>query len=130
MLPSNTARGGGIFYPIVRSLCSAFDSEPDRSPEKIGAFLMLTQYHANVIISAMFLTAMAANPVAAEFAKNIAGVEIQWSTWALGALVPGIISLAVIPPVIYRLAPPQLKKASRSKTIALQELKNMGVKRV
>ncbi|MFC1557808.1 anion permease [candidate division KSB1 bacterium] len=125
-LPSNTARGGGIFYPIVRSLSSAFGSEPEKSPRKIGSFLMLAQYHSNVIISAMFLTAMVANPVSAEFAKGISGVEIQWSTWALGALVPGIISLAVIPYTIYKLVPPQIKESSRSKQIALEELEKMG----
>ena len=87
---------------------------------------MLTQYHANVIVSAMFLTAMAANPVSAELAKSIAGIEIQWSTWALGALVPGIISLAVVPYVIYKLVPPQIKESSRSKQIAVEELGKMG----
>ena len=40
-MPSNTARAGGIFYPIIRSLCSAYGSEPNKSPEKIGSFLIL-----------------------------------------------------------------------------------------
>ncbi len=38
--PSNTARAGGILYPIVRSLCSTFDSEPGDSARKIGSYLM------------------------------------------------------------------------------------------
>ena len=62
-MPSNTARSGGIFYPIIRSLCSAYGSEPDKSPRRIGSFLILAQFHADVIISAMFLTSMAANPL-------------------------------------------------------------------
>ena len=32
--PSNTARAGGILFPIVRSLCSAFESEPGLPPAR------------------------------------------------------------------------------------------------
>jgi len=125
-MPSNTARSGGIFYPIIRSLCSAYGSEPDRSPGRIGSFLILAQYHANVIISAMFLTSMAANPLIAEFTKDITGYEIQWTKWILGAIVPGILSLLLIPLVIYKIVPPEIKKSIKSKTVADEELKKMG----
>ena len=112
-MPSNTARSGGIFYPIIRSLCSAYSSEPDKSPGKIGSFLILTQYHADVIISAMFLTSMAANLLIAEFTKNITGYEIQWTTWILGAIVPGILSLLLVPLVIYKIEQPEIKKSAK-----------------
>ncbi len=125
-MPSNTARNGGIFYPIVRSLCSAYGSEPDDSPQKIGSFLILTQFHADIVISALFLTSMAANPLAAEITKNITGIEIMWTTWALGAILPGIISLILIPLLIYKLVPPEIKVSSKSKTVAEEELKKMG----
>ena len=29
-IPSGTARAGGVIYPIVRSMCTALDSEPDK----------------------------------------------------------------------------------------------------
>jgi len=60
--PSNTARAGGIIFPIVRSLCTAFDSEPGVSSRKVGSYLMQTAYQGNTITSAMFLTSMAGNP--------------------------------------------------------------------
>ena len=125
-MPSNTARSGGIFYPIIRSLCSAYGSEPDESPRRIGSFLILAQFHADVIISAMFLTSMAANPLIAEFTKDITGYEIQWTTWILGAIVPGILSLLLVPLVIYKIVPPEIKKSKKSKTVAVKELKKMG----
>ncbi|EGO1328644.1 anion permease, partial [Escherichia coli] len=34
--PSNTARAGGILFPIVRSVSNSFGSEPDQGPRKIG----------------------------------------------------------------------------------------------
>ncbi|SDE05670.1 Putative malate transporter YflS [Sporomusa acidovorans DSM 3132] len=47
--PSNTARAGGILFPIVRSLCTAFGSEPGQSARKVGSFLMQTAYQGNTI---------------------------------------------------------------------------------
>jgi len=50
----------------------------------------------------------------------------MWTTWALGAILPGIISLILIPLLIYRLVPPEVKVSSKSKAIAEEELKKMG----
>ena len=53
--PSNTARGGGILYPIVRSLCTAFQSEPDDGTRKrIGNYLMLSTFECDCITSSLF----------------------------------------------------------------------------
>ena len=38
--PSNTARGGGILFPIVKSLCTAFKSEPGETGKKLGSYLV------------------------------------------------------------------------------------------
>lgn len=40
--PSNTARAGGIMFPIIKSLSESFGSKPkDDSARKMGAFLIL-----------------------------------------------------------------------------------------
>ena len=59
--PSNTARGGGILFPIVRSLCSAFKSEPGETAKKIGSFLMMSTFEGNCVTSSMFVTSVAPN---------------------------------------------------------------------
>lgn len=46
-MPSATARGGGVFYPIVRSLSEAFGSQSGPSSRKIGAYLMQVGYHTD-----------------------------------------------------------------------------------
>lgn len=124
--PSNTARAGGILYPIIRSLCSVFGSEPDNNPRKIGAFLIKTEYQVNLITSAMFMTAMAANPLVAELAKQTAGVDLTWGTWFLAGLVPGILSLMLIPLLIYKIYPPEIKKTPEATEFAKKELKKLG----
>uniref|UniRef100_UPI0026EF07A0 anion permease n=2 Tax=Rothia TaxID=32207 RepID=UPI0026EF07A0 len=68
--PSNTARAGGVIYPIIRSLSEVNGStnETPESRRKLGSFLLMTEAQVNTITSAMFLTAMAGNPLAQKFA--------------------------------------------------------------
>jgi divalent anion:Na+ symporter, DASS family len=125
-IPSDTARGGGIVYPIVRSLAEVFDSEPGPTARRIGSYLILIGFHATYIGSAMFLTGMAANPLIADFAMKIAHVELTWVRWALAASVPGLISLLVIPYVLYKLHPPEITNTEAAREMATQELTKMG----
>lgn len=95
--PSNTARAGGIMYPIINSLSRSFGSSPESHTErKMGSFLIFSEFHGNTITSAMFLTAMAGNPLAQSLAKG-AHVSITWMNWFTAALIPGILSLIVVP---------------------------------
>lgn len=55
---------------------------------------------ANVITSSMFVTSMAANPLAVKFAAD-AGITITWASWAIAAIIPGIVSLIFMPLIIY-----------------------------
>jgi len=125
-VPSDTARGGGIIYPIARSLAQVFESEPGPTAERIGSFLMLTGFHSTYVASAMFLTGMAANPLIAEMAHNIGQVNLTWIRWALAASVPGLLSLAIVPYVIYRLHPPSVRDTRAAQRHATGELDRMG----
>jgi len=124
--PSNTARAGGIIYPIVRALSSTFGSEPGNTARKIGAFLMMMEFQATVITSAMFMTSMAPNPLIAEFAKKTANISISWGMWALAAIVPGILSLIIVPYVLYKIYPPEIKATPEAAAMAHKELEKMG----
>lgn len=111
--PSNTARSGGVIQPIIRSLSMNAGSEPgDESRRKLGSYLTVTAMQVNTVTSAMFLTAMAANPLVQKFAAA-QGVDLTWTRWAIAASVPGLIALLVIPALLYRVYPPQLKDTPR-----------------
>jgi DASS family divalent anion:Na+ symporter len=126
LVPSNSARGGGVFYPIVQSLCTEYQSLPhDGTRRYIGAFLMKTMFQSNVMTSAIFMTSMAANPLVVSMASQ-GNVELTWTTWALAALVPGIITLLVFPYLIYKLYAPQLKYTPEAPAMAREKLKEMG----
>ena len=125
-MPSATARGGGVFYPIVRSLSEAFGSQPGPSSRKIGAYLMQVGYHTDATTCMMFLTSMAGNPLCVGLAASAVGVEITWTNWALAAIVPGLISLALVPWVVSLLSPPEIKAIPNARELAEKELAAMG----
>ena len=126
VIPSNTARGGGVLAPIMRSLAEALDSRPDREPKRAGEYLTLVGAHANLIAAAMFLTGMAANPLVKKAASDVFDMDFGWGTWALGAIVPGLIGLSLLPLLIYFLAKPTLKDTHVAQEKAQDELRKMG----
>ena len=124
--PSNTARSGGIMFPIVRSLASAFKSEPGPTGRKIGAYILAVSFQADAPIAASFLTACAPNPLMATLALQTVGIELSWGLWAMAALVPSILSLLLIPYLLYKLYPPEIKRTPEAQQIAQDELTAMG----
>lgn len=125
-IPSNTARAGGIVMPIMASLARAYGSRPDDgTAKKIGSFLTLTAYQVDIVTSAMFLTAMAANPLAQKLAGDLK-VTISWGGWALAALVPGLVSLLVVPLILYRLHRPEITETPEAVQIAKGKLAELG----
>lgn len=125
--PSNTARAGGVVYPIVKSLATVNGSEPtsEESRKNLGSYLSLTAVQVNTITSAMFVTAMAGNPLAVKFAEE-QGVNITWGTWALGALVPGVVALMVMPWVMSKIYRPTLLHTPDAPGLAREQLKEAG----
>lgn len=126
-IPSNTARGGGIIYPIMKSMAISFDSVPEKpgTHRKLGSFLTLNSYYMNLIASSMFLTGTASNPMCQKFAANL-GINITWMSWAAAGFLPGAVAFFVVPLVLYKLYPPELKKTGDAPKMAAQKLKEMG----
>lgn len=127
--PSNTARGGGIVHPIMKSIANAFDSDPAKGTQgKIGTYLALVNIHANTISSGMFITATAPNPLVVDFVAKATNqsFHLSWTTWALCMLLPGLACMALMPLLVSWLSPPELKVTPDAVTYARKELKTMG----
>ena len=126
VIPSNTARAGGVIFPILRSLCASLraDSSPD-APGDVAGFLTFTTYQGTCVTSAMFLTAMVANPLAVELAAQ-QGIEITWTGWALAASLPGLVSLVVVPILIFSLYPVETRETPEAPELARRYLREMG----
>ena len=126
IVPSDTARGGGVMAPLTRSLARVLESEPGQTANRIGAYLTLVSFHTTYAASAMFLTGMAANPLIATFAGSIAHVELTWGRWALAALLPGLCTFALVPWLLHELAPPDLQDTEHARSYARGKLTGLG----
>jgi DASS family divalent anion:Na+ symporter len=124
-IASNTARAGGVIYPILRSVCQTQQTVDPSGGRRTSGFLVLTAMHANITTSAMFLTAIAVNPLAAQFASD-QGIAITWGMWALAGAVPGLISLALLPLLVARLAPPGSRHTSEAPAFARAAIARLG----
>ena len=125
-IPSDTARGGGVIFPITRSVAKAFGSEPGPTARLMGSFLVLVSFHTTYTASAMFLTGMAANPLIAEFARKIGHVDLTWGRWFAGSCVPGFLALTTVPLLLFRLVKPGIQDTGPARELARQELARMG----
>lgn len=125
-IPSGTARTGGVLFPVVKSLSVAYESEPGPSSKRIGEFLMISTYQIHCITCAMFLTAMVANPLMVELARQVADVEITWSGWAIAAFVPGIVSFIALPVLVFVMVKPEIRETPEASELARNELNRMG----
>ena len=126
VIPSTGARSGGIIFPIAKSLAEAYESRPGPTARRLGAFLMTSVYQCNVVVCAMFLTGQASNPIIARFAQEVTGIQITYASWAIAAIVPALLSLMLVPWLLYRVFPPEIKHTPAASELASQELTAMG----
>jgi L-tartrate/succinate antiporter len=126
-MPSNTARSGGTIFPILRNIPELYGSWPnDESARKIGAYLMYTALAATCVTSSMFVTAIAPNVLAVELALRTIHVTISWTDWFRGFAPVGLILLAAVPILIYKIYPPETRQAPQAPRWAAEELRKMG----
>lgn len=127
VIPSNTARGGGILAPIVDAVSKSVGEGRDTGEARaVGRYLVFAGAHFNLITAAMFLTGMAANPLVAEAAGDVAGVDFTWSMWALGAIVPGLVAIALLPVFLHAIVKPPTFDGQAARIVARDQLETMG----
>ena len=126
IIPSNGARSGGVILPIVRGVAELYGSTPGVTAPLIGAFLMTSVYQGICISSAMFLTGQASNPLAAQMASKISGIQIDWFSWFRAGLVPGLLSMLAVPWLVSKIYKPGISKTPEAAEFARQELIKMG----
>ncbi|HET9368687.1 MAG TPA: DASS family sodium-coupled anion symporter [Vicinamibacterales bacterium] len=123
--PSNTARSG-VLYPLAFSLANAAGAKPDEpARRRLGGFLMFSGIASLSVSSALWLTAMAANPLGAEIARG-SGVEIGFANWLVASSVPTLIAIGVLPPLLYRVIRPEVQQTPDAPAAARRALAALG----
>jgi len=123
--PSNTARSG-VLYPLVFSVAEAAGAKPDREDRRrLGRFLMFSGMASLSLSSALWLTAMASNPLGAEIAKKY-GVEIGFGSWLLAASVPTLAAMVLMPLFLYKIIGPEVTATPDAPAEARRALAALG----
>jgi DASS family divalent anion:Na+ symporter len=123
--PSNTARGG-VLYPIVLSVAQGSGSRPeDPEGRRLGGYLMFCAMASLAVSSALWMTAISANPVGIQVARQF-GVEIGFGKWLITASVPALIAILLLPRVVARLFPPGVGATPDAPVAARKELAALG----
>jgi divalent anion:Na+ symporter, DASS family len=123
--PSNTARSG-VIYSLAASLATtAGATRDDPSRVRLGGFLMFSGITSLSLSSALWLTAMAANPLGTEIARRF-GVDIGFGTWLLVASVPTLVAMLVLPYVLYKAIGPEVTATPDAPAAARAASKALG----
>lgn len=99
-MPSNTARCGGVIYPIADSLARSFDSHPeDESRSKIGTFLITCIGNVNDVTAALFMTGYTGNLLAVKLAATVGVLLVLWifgSSLGVDATTASFVGLSIL----------------------------------
>ncbi|GFK93418.1 Citrate carrier [Fundidesulfovibrio magnetotacticus] len=124
--PSNTARSGGVIFPIIKNIPPLYGSTPESGARKIGGYLMWTALSATCVTSTMFLTALAPNLLALSLLEKTAKFTFTWNEWFLSLAPACIILFAALPYLVYVIYPPEIKRSDDAPRWAGEELAKMG----
>lgn len=123
--PSNTARSG-VLYPLAFSMAEAAGVRPGREDRvRLARFLMFSGMASLTLSSALWLTAMAGNPLGAEIASKY-GVSIGFGSWLVAAAVPTILAMLLIPYVLYKIIKPEVTSTPEAPADARKSLAALG----
>ena len=125
-VPSITARSAGMILPVARSIAELFDSRPDHTRTRLGAFLIAAMYQGSAVACAMFITGQASNLLGANLALKLANVQVTAPSWFMAAIVPGLLSCLVVPWITYRTLTPEVTYTPEAPAFARDELHKMG----
>jgi DASS family divalent anion:Na+ symporter len=123
--PSNTARAG-VLYPLVFSLTEAAGVTPgEDGRRRLGSFLMFSGIASLSLSSALWFTAMAANPLGAEMAGAF-GVKMSFTSWLVAAAVPTLAAMVLLPLLLFRVIGPEVKATPEAPAAARRALAALG----
>lgn len=123
--PSNTARGG-VLYPLALSIAEAAGVTPQREDRRrMGRYLMFSGMASLSLSSALWLTAMAGNPLGAVIAQEY-GVEIGFGSWFIAASVPTLVCILLLPYLYYKVMRPEVTAMPTASAEARKALAAMG----
>lgn len=125
-VPTITARSAGMVMPVGKAIAELFASTPGPTANRLGRFLFGAMYQGSAVACAMFMTGQASNILGAALVAKLVNVDVTWSSWFVAAIVPGSLSCIVVPWIVYRVLPPEIRHTPEAAAFARTQLDAMG----
>jgi len=109
--------------PIAKSIAELYESRPE-SLGLLGCFLMTAVYQSICVTAAMFYTGQASNPLGQD--RGGSGARVTWASCSSRDWSPGLCSLAVVPWVVMKMNPPEIRHTPEAAAFASRLLREMG----
>ena len=123
--PSNTARSG-VLYPLAFSVAQAAGASPDAPDRRrLGQFLMFAGIASLSLSSALWLTAMAANPLGVEIGREF-GLRASFGSWLVASSVPTLAAMVLLPLLLFRVIRPEVTATPEAPAAARAALAQRG----
>ena len=124
--PSNTARSAGTIFPVIRHIPPLYDSQPGPTARRIGAYVIWTAFATTAVTSSMFVTSLAPNLLALGLVEKTIGYRFSMGEWVVGFLPIGLLLVATLPWLVYKVYPPEVTGSAEVPRWASAELEAMG----
>jgi len=121
--PSNTARGA-IMYGVTEGINDAMGFK--RGEKKGDHTITLANMFINTTNTNMFLTAMGGNAIFVSLITSFTNRSLTWNDWFMAAFVPMLPAVLILPYIVYKLFPPDLKGITLKKEIFAEKLAALG----
>ena len=94
---------------------------------------MLVAAHSNLLISSLYLTGAASNPIVAQIIERILGIKVSFLIWTRGALLPFIVAFTLLPILFSKMFKPRydgqaVVDSASSKLASLSKITNNEIK--
>ncbi|CAM8933846.1 unnamed protein product [Rhodiola kirilowii] len=120
---------GMLHNDVIDSVClprfvnSIFMFSVPRPPEIIDLEDKVKFKGEGILRVFLFL---AANPLSANLTFNTIQKTIGWTDWAIAAIVPELVSLILVPLILYIIYPPSVKSSPDAPKLAQEKMEKMG----
>jgi DASS family divalent anion:Na+ symporter len=107
-------------------MAEAAGATPGRADRRrLGRFLMFSGMASLTLSSALWMTAMAGNPLGAEIAKK-SGVDIGFGSWLVASSVPTLLAMVLVPFLLYKVIKPEVTSMPDAPAEARATLAKLG----
>ncbi len=110
LIPSATARSGGIVFSLAMGIPALCKSDPATFPRAVGAYLCWVGFASSCIASSLFLSAFIPNLIALDMLQLANIPTPDWLAWLMAMAPGGLLLLMATPLLAYWLYPPSQKQ--------------------